>query len=50
MQVYKNASLATGSTGKVHKKNFTILFYQMDHIWGAPSGLKKSPKLTFLDK
>ena len=32
------------------EKNFTILFYQMDHIWGAPSGLKKSPKLTFLDK
>ena len=31
-------------------ENFIILFYQMDHIWGAPHELKKSHKMIFLEK
>ena len=31
-------------------KNLTGLFYQMDHIWWAPSRLKKTLALIFLEK
>ena len=31
-------------------KVFRSLFYQMDHIWGAPHGLKKSLRRIFLEK
>ena len=31
-------------------KDFRSLFYQMDHIWGAPSLLKRSLLLIFLEQ
>ena len=35
---------------KKSSKNLTGIFYQMDHIWWAPSRLKKTYALIFLEK
>ena len=40
----------TQVTSKRALKDFRSLFYQIDHIWGASHGLKKSPKMIFLEK
>ena len=47
----KTVSLEQDSSDlKSSLKDFTILFSQMDHIWEAPSGLKRSLALIFLKK
>ena len=42
--------LPTCIDSKKSSKNLTGIFYQMDHIWWAPSGLKKTFALIFLEK
>ena len=42
--------LPTCIDSKKSSKNLTGIFYQMDHIWWAPSRLKKIFALIFLEK
>ena len=42
--------LPTCIDSKKSSKNLTGIFYQMDHIWWAPSRLKKTFALIFLEK
>ena len=52
MSISKNIHLflPTCTDFKKSSKNLTGIFYQMDHIWWAPSRLKKTFALIFLEK